>query len=261
MTDLTYQPPQIEPSFLVKEDGARIAYHMTPGRTPGIVFLGGFSSDMTGTKVIALEAFAKERGHAFLRLDYQGHGQSSGTFADGTIGVWHSDALAVIDSVTKGPLIAVGSSMGGWMMLLTAVQRPDRIVGLVGVAAAPDFTEDLMWLRFSDDIKRILRRDGVYREPSIYGDEPYTITLRLIEEGRDHLVLRSPISIRAPIRLLHGMADPDVPYQVAFQIAERVCSKDVQVYLIKDGDHRLSTDRDLGILTRTVGALLDGHSG
>ena len=143
------------------------------------------------------------------------------------------------------------------MMLLTAIQRPERIVGLVGVAAAPDFTEDLMWLRFGDGIKKILRRDGVYREPSIYGDEPYTITLKLIEEGRDHLILRSPLPIHVPIRLLHGMADPDVPYQVSVRVAEHVCSTDVQVHLIKNGDHRLSTDKNLGVLIRTVETLLD----
>jgi len=258
MTASAHQPQGDAPSFLEKPDGARIAYHMTPGQSPGIVFFGGFASDMTGTKAITLENFAKERGQAFLRFDYQGHGQSSGSFAEGTIGLWHSDALAVLDSVTEGPQIIVGSSMGGWMVLLTAVHRPERVAAVVGIAAAPDFTEDLMWAGFSDEIRENLTRDGIYQEPSIYSDEPYTITMKLIEEGRDHLLMRDPLVIDKPIRLIHGMADPDVPYHLSLKIAEHVSSEDVQVRLIKDGDHRLSTDRDLGILTRTVANLLDG---
>lgn len=258
MTEFTHDSPDRSPSFLTKPDGARIAYHRTPGKAPGIVFLGGFASDMTGTKAIALEAHAKQRGQAFLRFDYQGHGQSSGAFADGTIGLWHSDALAVIDAVTEGPQIFVGSSMGGWMMLLTAVHRPDRLAGLVGIAPAPDFTEDLMWPGFSDEIRETLVRDGIYQRPSDYSDEPYTITLKLIEEGRNHLLLRDRLVIEAPVRLLHGMADPDVPYHVSLRIAEHVECPDLQVRLVKDGDHRLSTARDLAILTSTIDALLDG---
>jgi pimeloyl-ACP methyl ester carboxylesterase len=255
MTDNSHDGPA---SFLTKPDGARIAYHRTPGKAPGIVFLGGFNSDMTGTKAMALEAHAKRRGQAFLRLDYQGHGQSSGVFADGTIGLWHSDAIAVIDAVTDGPQILVGSSMGGWMMLLTAARRPDLVAGLVGIAPAPDFTEDLMWPSFSEEIRETLRRDGIYRRPSEYSDEPYTITMKLIEEGRNHLLFRDPLDIQVPIRLLHGMADPDVPYQVSLRIAEHVTGPDIQVRLIKDGDHRLSTERDLAILTSTIDALLEG---
>ena len=239
-------------SYLTKPDGARVAYHRTPGRAPGIVFLGGFSSDMTGTKALVLEAFAKARGQAFLRFDYQGHGQSSGAFVDGCIGLWHSDALAVIDAQTEGPQILVGSSMGGWMMLLTAVARPERVAGLVGIASALDFTEDLMWPNFSEEVRETLRRDGIHREPTAYGEEPYTI-----EEGRDHLLLRDRLAITAPIRLLHGMADRDVPYELSLRIAAHVESEDVQVHLIKDGDHRLSTDRDLAILTSTIATMID----
>lgn len=259
MTETSHDSLAAPPSYLTKPDGARIAYHGTPGQAPGIVFLGGFASDMTGTKAMALEAHAKARGQAFLRFDYQGHGQSSGAFEDGTIGIWHSDALAVIDAKTEGKQILVGSSMGGWMMLLTAVHRPDKIAGLVGIAPAPDFTEDLMWPGFSEEIRETLRRDGVYHEPSEYSDEPYTITMKLIEEGRNHLLLRDRLAINAPVRLLHGMADPDVPYQLSLRIADHVDSPDVRVQLIKDGDHRLSTERDLAILTSTIDALLDGH--
>jgi pimeloyl-ACP methyl ester carboxylesterase len=245
------------PSFLTKPDGARIAYHMTLGKAPGIVFLGGFASDMTGTKAMGLEAYAKQRGQAFLRFDYQGHGQSSGAFAEGTIGVWHSDALAAIDTLTEGPQILVGSSMGGWMMLLTAAKRPDLIAGLVGIASAPDFTEDLMWPNFNEEIRETLLSDGLYQRPSEYSGEPYTITMKLIKDGRDHLLLRDPLSIDAPVRLLHGMADNDVPYQVSLKIAEHVTCPDLQVRLIKDGDHRLSTERDLAILTGTIDAMLE----
>jgi pimeloyl-ACP methyl ester carboxylesterase len=258
MTDFPHDSTDRQTSFLTKPDGARIAYHRTPGKAPGIVFLGGFASDMTGTKATVLEAYAKRRGQAFLRLDYQGHGQSSGAFADGTIGLWHSDALAVIDGVTEGPQILVGSSMGGWMMLLTAARRPDLVAGLVGIAPAPDFTEDLMWPNFSEEIRETLRRDGIYQRPSQYSEEPYTITMKLIEEGRNHLLLRGPLPIDVPIRLLHGMADPDVPYQVSLRIAEHVSCPDIQVRLIKDGDHRLSTDRDLAILTSTIDDMLEG---
>jgi pimeloyl-ACP methyl ester carboxylesterase len=258
MTETSHDSPDPPVSYLTKPDGARIAYHRTPGKAPGIVFFVGFASDMTGTKALALEAFARQRGQAFLRFDYQGHGQSSGTFAEGTIGLWHSDALAVLDAETNGPQILVGSSMGGWMMLLTAARRPERVAGLVGIAAAPDFTEDLMWPNFSTEIQETLKRDGLYQRPSEYSDEPYTITMKLIEDGRDHLVLRDRLTVDAPVRLLHGMADPDVPYQVSLRIAEHVDCSDLQVWLIKGGDHRLSTERDLDILTSTIAAMIDG---
>jgi pimeloyl-ACP methyl ester carboxylesterase len=258
MIKSSHDSPDRAASFLIKPDGAKIAYHRTPGKAPGIVFLGGFASDMTGTKAVALEAHAKRRGQAFLRFDYQGHGQSSGAFADGTIGLWHSDALAILDAETEGPQILVGSSMGGWMMLLTAARRPDRIAGLVGIAPAPDFTEDLMWPGFSEEIRETLLRDGFYQRPSEYSDEPYTITMKLIEDGRNHLLLRDPLVIDAPVRLLHGMADPDVPYQVSLRIAEHVACPDLRVHLIKHGDHRLSTERDLAILTETIDAMLEG---
>jgi pimeloyl-ACP methyl ester carboxylesterase len=221
------------------------------------VFLGGFASDMTGTKALTLDAHAKSRGQAFLRLDYQGHGQSSGDFADGTIGLWHSDALAVIDAVTEGPQIFVGSSMGGWIMLLAALARPERVAGLIGIAAAPDFTRDLMWDRFSDEIKNTLETEGVYYEPSEYGDEPYTITMKLIEDGINHLLLDRPIPLHCPVRLLHGMRDDSVPWMTTSRIAEKILSEDVRIFLVKDGDHRLSRDQDIARLKLTLEELLE----
>lgn len=253
------QPAQSTPSdltFLDTAGGGRIAYCRAEGRGPGIVFCGGFMSDMTGTKALALEAHAKRRGQGFLRFDYRGHGQSSGRFADGTIGTWKDDTLAVFDTLTEGPQVLIGSSMGGWIALLLALERPDRIAGLIGIAAAPDFTEDLMWGQFDEAARKTLRTDRVLHQPSDYSDEPYTITMDLIEDGRRHLLLRSPIPITAPVRLLQGMQDSDVPYQHALALAERLESDDVQVRLIKNGDHRLSTDQDLAILCHTLDSLL-----
>jgi pimeloyl-ACP methyl ester carboxylesterase len=244
------------PDFLARDDGERIAYRRLPGKTPGIVFLGGFMSDMTGTKASALEAFCHARGRAFLRFDYFGHGASSGAFRDATIGRWRADALAVLDRLTEGPQILVGSSMGGWMMLLAALARPARVAALVGIAAAPDFTEALMWPSFSPDEQRRLAAEGALTVPSQYDPRGYTITYRLIEEGRRHLLLGGTVPIACPVRLLHGMADPDVPWETSLRLAERLESGDVRVTLVKDGDHRLSSERDLALLARTIEDLL-----
>ena len=246
------------PERLETGDGVELAYHHTPGRSPGVIFCGGFASDMTGTKAIELEAHVTGRGHQFTRFDYQGHGQSTGRFEDGSIGLWHRDALAILDQVTKGPQILVGSSMGGWVMTLMALARPERLAGLIGIAAAPDFTEDLIWAEFDEPARRALQETGVHLEPSEYSDTPTPITLKLIEDGRRHLVLRGPLPIKVPVRLLHGMRDPDVPHRLAVTLAERIDGDDVQILLIKDGDHRLSTDRDLAVLRRTVEDLLSG---
>ena len=243
---------------LATRDGETLAYHHAPGREPGILFCGGFMSDMTGTKALALEAFARDRGQAFTRFDYRGHGQSSGAFRDGTIGKWKADALAILDAVTTGPVIVVGSSMGGWIALLLALARPERVAGLVGIAAAPDFTEDLMWGEFDESVRRTLTTERVYLEPSEYSDEPYTITMDLIEDGRTHLIMRGPIPITAPVRLLHGMRDTSVPHRLSVLLAERLETDDVQVHLVKDGDHRLSTERDLALLTGTLSELSGG---
>ena len=214
--------------------------------------MGGFNSDMTGTKASALEAACREAGRAYVRFDYSGHGESSGEFADGTIGSWSEDAIAVLDAASEGPQVLVGSSMGGWIMLLAALARPQRVAGLVGIASAPDFTEELMWRRFDDDVRRRLEDTGVYHRPSEYGDDPYPITMKLIEDGRRHLLLERPIAIHCPVRLLHGMKDEDVPWTTAPRIAEKLLADDVRVLVIKDGDHRLSRDQDILRLCVTV---------
>ena len=252
MNDTIERPPEI----LSRDGGVTIAYRRIDGKTPGVVFLGGFMSDMQGTKAIELERYCRAAGHTFTRLDYRGHGESSGEFRDGIIGDWLSDALAVIDECTAGPLVLVGSSMGGWIMLLAALARPDRVAGLIGIAAAPDFTRDLMWDRFSDEIKRTLETDGVYYESSEYGDEPYTITMKLIEEGRNHLLLDRPIALHCPVRLLHGMRDDSVPWMTTSRIAEKILSEDIRISLIKDGDHRLSRDQDIARLKLILEELL-----
>jgi len=221
-----------------------------------VVFLPGYRSDMTGEKATALAAFCAARGQAMLRFDYSGNGASEGAFEDGTIGAWALDALAVIDALSEGPLILVGSSMGGWIALLTALARPARVAGLVGIAAAPDFTETLMWAAMAPAERATLLRDGVLRAPSQYG-EPYAITRALIEDGRNHLLLTGPIAIDCPVRLLHGQLDPDVPWETALRIAERVTGADVRITLVKDGDHRLSRPGDLALLRETLAALLD----
>ena len=248
------------PETLSRPDGTTIAYHKTAGdktakRAPGLIFLGGFMSDMTGTKALALESHAQAAGLDFLRFDYLGHGASSGLFEDGAIGRWAEDAVAVLDALTEGPQILIGSSMGGWIMLLAALARPERVAGLVGVAAAPDFTEALMWQRFSPEIRATMARDGVYYEASEYGTEPYPITMDLIVEGRNHLLMDAPIPISCPVRLIHGTADPDVPWQLSLDLMDRLAAGDVEVTLVKGGGHRLSEPEDLARLTATVAAL------
>ncbi len=249
--------PERPPESLARDSGVTIAYRRLHGKSPGVVFMGGFNSDMQGTKAVELERYCRAAGRAFVRFDYRGHGESSGDFADGTIGDWASDAIAVLDACTDGPQIVVGSSMGGWMMLLAALARPQKVAALVGIAAAPDFTEDLMWDRFDEDIRETLRRDGVYYEPNEYDDSPYTITLKLIEEGRGHLLLRRPIALHCPVRLLHGMRDTAVPWMTSSRIAEKLLSDDVRIFLIKDGDHRLSRDPDIARLKLTIDELLE----
>jgi pimeloyl-ACP methyl ester carboxylesterase len=241
--------------------GRRIAYRkrLATDRTrdcAGILFLPGFRSDMAGTKATFLGDFCAARGLGYVRFDYSGHGASSGRFEDGTIGAWTEDAIAVIDQVADGPLILVGSSMGGWIMLLAALARPDRIAGLIGLAPAADFTEALIWNRLSDEERARLLRAGRLERPSAYSEEPTIITRALIEEGRRHLLLSAPIGIRCPVRLLHGMADPDVPHRLSLDLAERLVSEDVRVMLIKNGDHRLSRAEDLALLGRTIEELL-----
>lgn len=245
------------PKILTRTDGATIAYHKSEGEGPGVIFLGGFRSDMTGTKAVALEAHCRAIGRAFLRFDYFGHGDSSGSFDDGTISRWAEDAICVLDELTDGPQILVGSSMGGWIMLLAALARPDRVAALVGIAAAPDFTECLMWQHFPPDIRDTLLRDGIYYEPSEYDEEPYSITLKLIEDGRKNLLLERPIAIHCPVRLLQGMADSSVPWEHGLAITEKLLSEHVTLTLVKDGDHRLSRDEDIARLLRTLDTTCD----
>ncbi|MGH6913718.1 MAG: alpha/beta hydrolase [Geminicoccales bacterium] len=240
-----------ELSFL-ELPGRRLACRSWPGAAPGVLFCGGFTSDMTGTKALALEALCRARGLAYTRFDYSGHGASSGRFEDGTIGGWLEDALAIVDRVAAGPLVVVGSSMGGWIALLLALAGPERVRGLVGIAAAPDFTEDLLLANATGAQRLALDQQGFWMQPSAYGGEPFLITRRLLEEGRRHLLLRAPIPIPCPVHLLHGQRDPDVPWQTALRLAERLESEEVTVELIKGGDHRLSSARDLARIAAAV---------
>lgn len=230
----------VAPSFLDTPSGRRIAYHQTQGAGPGVVFLGGLRSDMEGTKALYLQAWAQGSGRAFLRFDYSGHGQSSGEFTDGCIGDWAEDALAAITTLTHGPQVLVGSSMGGWVSLLVARSGQVPLAGLVGIAAAPDFTEDSMWAGFSEADRAALARDGRIEQPSDYSDEPYVITQRLIEDGRQQLVLRTALGIDAPVRLLQGTEDTDVPQEVALRLLAHLEGPDVRLTLVKGADHRFS---------------------
>jgi pimeloyl-ACP methyl ester carboxylesterase len=235
----------------------RIAYRRIRGKSPGIVFCTGFMSDMTGSKAMAIEEFAKARGQGCLRFDYSGHGESGGKFEDGTIGSWFEDALAAFDALTEGPQIVVGSSMGGWIALLLARARPERVAALAGIAPAPDFTEDLIWAKLPPEKRDELMTKGVFHEPSDYGEKPYPITAKLIEDGRRHLLLRAPLAYDGKVRLLHGMQDASVPWEISPKIASVLTAADVRVTLIKGGDHRLSRDQDLDLLRGTLGELLD----
>ena len=246
------------PEKLSRDGRATIAYHASPGKSPGVVFLGGFRSDMSGSKAMALEAWCRRRGQAFLRFDYFGHGASSGDFTDGTIGRWSEDAVAVLDAATAGPQVLIGSSMGGWIMVLAALARPGRVAGLLGVAAAPDFTEDLIPNRLTADQKEALEHDGIVHLSSDHGDEPTPVTRALIEDGRRHLVLRQPLALDFPVRLLHGMKDADVPWETSLRLSRVLNSTDVEITLVKDGDHRLSGPEDLERLCAVLGGLLDG---
>jgi pimeloyl-ACP methyl ester carboxylesterase len=215
------------------------------------MFLGGFRSDMTGSKALALRDACAARGRAFLRFDYSGHGASEGRFEEGTIGAWAEDALQVFDALAEGPQVLVGSSMGGWIALLLALRRPERVAALVLIAPAPDFTEELMWRGFSEAEREALMRDGVLHRPSQYG-EPTPVTRALIEDGRRHLLLGAPIRLTCPVRILQGMADPDVPWQHARRLVDALEGGDVRLHLLKDGDHRLSRPQDLRLLVETL---------
>lgn len=233
-------------------DGTLIAYRQRAGAGIGVLLCGGFRSDMSGTKAVAVDRWAAGHGRPFTRFDYRGHGESGGTFRDGTIGLWRDDGLAVLDRVTTGPLVVVGSSMGAWIALLLALARPERIAGLVLIAPAVDFTEALVWQRLPPDARATLLRDGIWLRPSDYSDEPDEITWRLIEEGREHLLLDGPIDFGGPVHMLHGTADATVPWRHAVRTMEALTSTDVILTLIKGGDHRLSDPANLErIITAT----------
>lgn len=246
-----------DPNFIDTAQGRRLAFHQSPavGAGPGIVFLGGFMSDMEGTKAVHLEAWAKARGQAFLRFDYSGHGRSSGAFSDGCIGDWFEDAVAAISSLTTGPQILVGSSMGGWLSLLCAREMPGRIAGLITIAAAPDFTEDSMWAGFDAAQRQKILDTGQIEIPSDYG-APYVITRRLIEDGRTRLVLRTPLALPFPTRFLQGTADRDVDMSVALRLLEHAEGPDMRLTLVKGADHRFSDDRCLDLITKSVEEVL-----
>ena len=232
--------------------GRRLAYDRVEGQGPGIVFLGGFRSDKGGTKAVHLERWARSRKHAFLRFDYSGHGESSETFEDMTVGDWADDAAAMIGALTEGPQILVGSSMGGWIALLLARAIPDRVAGLVGIAAAPDFTEDSMWAGFGHDDRRNLAVHGRVEQPSAYSDVPTIITRRLIEDGRHHLVLRTPLKLSCPARFLQGTADEDVDTATAMHLFDHAEGDDVRLTLVKGADHRFSTPPCLSLIERAI---------
>jgi pimeloyl-ACP methyl ester carboxylesterase len=238
--------------FIESTSGRRLACRRRAGRGPVLVFLPGYASDMEGGKASALDAGAAEQGRAMLRFDYAGCGASPGDFEAQTLAGWRDDALAAIDSV-DGPLVLVGSSMGGWIMLLAALARPERVAGLVGIAAAPDFTR---W-GFSESDKAKLRAEGRIAEPSPYSDQPYVTTRAFWESGESLSLLGSEIAVDCPVRLLHGQADEDVPWRLSLDLAERLRSADVQVILVKQGDHRLSRDPDISLLIATLTRLLE----
>ncbi len=241
--------------FINTPQGRRIAYHLTDGTGPAIVFLGGFKSDMGGTKAIFLEKWARTQGRAFLRFDYSGHGESSEAFTDGCIGDWFEDACAAI-GLLAGKIILVGSSMGGWISLLVARRMQERIAGMVTIAAAPDFTEDSMWGGFSEAQKAELMA-GQVALPSEYG-EPYIITKRLIEEGRDRLVLRDPLALPFPVRFLQGTADADVDMAVALRLLKHAEGPDMRLTLVDGADHRFSDERCLDLIVSSVTDVLSG---
>ncbi|MEK0163951.1 alpha/beta hydrolase [Phaeobacter sp. A36a-5a] len=250
--------------FLDCDSGRRLAYHLSPATgaakdTPTLVFLGGLKSDMEGTKAVHLEAWARARGLGFLRFDYSGHGESSGRFEEGCIGDWHQDTLAAVKALTTGAILPVGSSMGGWQALLLARAMPERVAGLVTIAAAPDFTEDGYWANFTDPQKAELEARGQVELPSDYM-EPYVITKRMIEDGRNHLVLRDPLVLAMPVRCLQGTADTAVSTETALRLLDHATCADMRLHLVKDADHRFSDPACLALIETAVAEVL-GLSG
>lgn len=237
---------------LDRGDGQQVAWRRVDGRGPTVVWLGGFMSDMAGTKAQALADWALAEGRAFLRFDYLGHGESSGNFRDGTISRWRADAIAAIEALTEGPLVLVGSSMGGWISCLVAAVMPERLHAVVLIAPAADFTEALMKPGLPPEAHEAIARDGEWIRPSLYEPTGYPITRGLLEDGARWTILCAPVPIEVPVRVLQGREDPDVPWQHALELANTIKSEDVVFTLIKDGDHRLSRDQDIARLLATV---------
>jgi len=249
-----------ESGTISRTDGERIAYLKRAGSTPGIVWLGGFKSEMTATKATALDVWAARHNHAYVRFDYFGHGSSSGTFRNGTITRWRDDALAVLDKLTSGPQVLVGSSMGAWLALLAALARPERTAGLLLVAPATDFTEALLWNRLGSDARRDILDKGEWLRPSHYDPNPYPITRMLIEDGRKHLLLHGAVAVHCPVRIVQGMADPDVPFEHAMKLVA-VLGPDTQMTLVKNGDHRLSKPHEIRLMEDLLSNLItDCHA-
>ena len=251
---------QMQEEILNREHRPFLAYRHVLGREPTVVFLTGFRSDMNGAKAVHLEQHCVKGGRAFLRFDYRGHGVSGGRFEEACVGDWRADVIDMLDRIVQGPAVLVGSSLGGWLMLLAALARPERVRGLVGIAAAPDFTHDLIMPNLTAEDRAVLERDGVLLVPSAYG-EPLPITRRLLEDGEAHLLLDRPIDLACPVHLLHGQRDPDVPWQTALRLAAAITGGGVTVELIKDGDHRLSREEDLRRIAAAVDRVLEQTGG
>lgn len=229
-----------------------MAYHAIKGKNPGVVFFAGFKSDMMGSKAIYLQEWAEKNGRSFLRFDYSGHGESEGEFTDGCIGDWAQDTAEIVAALTSGPQVIVGSSMGGWIALLLAKAMPERFHALIGIAAAPDFTEDSMWADFDEGQRATLLRDGQIGLPSEYQDSPYVITRRLIEDGRAHLVLRDPLPLPFPVRLLQGTADASVKRAVPLHLLDHVSCPDIRLTFVKGENHSFSSLACLDIIVNTI---------
>ena len=239
-------------NYFETPQGRKIAYHKIHGKGLGVVFLGGFKSDMDGTKAVFLEKWAIKNNRPFLRFDYSGHGESSEEFVDGCIGDWKQDAIEIIRSLTNGPQILVGSSMGGWISLILCKEIPNKICGLVGIATAPDFTEDSMWASFTKIQQDHIIKNGYLELPSEYDDGPYIITKKLIEDGRNQLVLKNPLKINFPCRFLQGTADLDVDVSVALNLINHIQGPDIRLTLVKDVDHRFSNLSNLNLIIKTI---------
>lgn len=245
----------IDEAVRVEGPFAPLAARRVSGRGPTVIFLSGFMSDMSGTKAQFLAETCAARGQAFVRFDYSGCGQSEGVFAEGTIGRWRDDALAVIDALAApGPVVLVGSSMGGWIALLAALARPERVAGIIGLAAAPDFTRGLA-ARLTPSQREALATRGFFEQPTDYGEAPYRFTRALLEDGDAEALLDRPIPLACPVRLIHGQADPDVPWRLSLTLAEKLAGTDVEVTLVKGGDHRLSKPGELALLARVLDGL------